>query len=100
MGLAAKAGKIVSGEKGCEISLKKGTIKLVLVAQDASDNTKKRFKDMCQYRGVDIRVFGEKNLLGKHIGKDMRAVVGIQDENFARQLIKLVDNQNTGTGGV
>lgn len=100
VGLAAKAGKIVSGEEGCEKSLKKGTVRLMLVARDASDNTRKRFIDMCQYRGVDIRIFGEKDLLGKYIGKVMRAVVGIQDENFAEQLIKLIDNQNSGTGGV
>jgi len=55
---------------------------------------------MCQYRGVDFRIFGEKDLLGKCIGKVMRAVVGIQDENFAKQLIKLIDNQNSGIGGV
>lgn len=61
---------------------------------------KKRFINMCQYRGVDFRIFGEKDLLGKCIGKVMRAVVGIQDENFAKQLIKLIDNQNSGIGGV
>jgi ribosomal protein L7Ae-like RNA K-turn-binding protein len=98
--LATKAGKTVSGEESCEKALKRGNVKLVLVAQDASDNTKKHFTNMCKYRGVDIRIFGEKNLLGKYTGKVMRAVVGILDENFSKQLIKLIDNQNSGTGGV
>jgi len=100
IGLATKAGKIVSGEEGCEKALKRGSVKLVLVAQDASDNTKNSFLNMCKYRGVDLRIFGEKDLLGKYAGKAMRAVVGILDENFARQLIRLIDNQNSGTGGV
>jgi len=100
IGLAAKAGKIVSGEESCEKVLKRGAVRLMLVAQDASDNTKKRFIDMCQYRGVDIRIFGEKALLGKYTGKDMRAVVGIQNKDFSKQLIKLIDNQNSGIGGV
>jgi len=43
IGLATKAGKIVSGGEGCEKALKRGSVKLVLVAQDASDNTKNSF---------------------------------------------------------
>lgn len=100
LGLATKSGNIISGEEGCDRALKKGTVSLLLVAGDASDNTKKRFIDACSYRGVDIRIFGEKALLGKYTGKDMRAVVGILNKGFAKQLIKLIDNQNIGIGGV
>ena len=43
VGLATKAGKIVSGEFSTEKSVKSGKGFVVLLAEDASDNTKKNF---------------------------------------------------------
>ena len=45
LGIAMRAGKLVSGEDGTMIDLKKGKLNLVIVAEDASNNTKKLFKD-------------------------------------------------------
>ena len=45
LGLATRAGKIVSGDDSTLLELKRGNVKLVIVAEDASDNTKKLFKD-------------------------------------------------------
>ena len=50
LGLATKAGKLISGEETCERALKLGKVFLVIVSDDASDNTKKKFNDMCKYR--------------------------------------------------
>lgn len=41
LGLAAKAGKVASGEFSTEKEVKSGNACLVIVAEDASDNTKK-----------------------------------------------------------
>ena len=43
VGLAMKAGKVVSGEFSTEKAVKEGKASLVIVAEDASDNTKKLF---------------------------------------------------------
>ena len=45
LGLATKAGKISSGEFSTEKEIKTGYAALVIVAEDASDNTKKKFKN-------------------------------------------------------
>ena len=50
LGLAAKAGRVVSGEFATEKAVKAGKARLVLVAGDASDNSKKKFSDMCTIR--------------------------------------------------
>ena len=47
IGLATKAGKTVSGEFSTEKSVKTGKGFLALVADDASENTKKKFRNMC-----------------------------------------------------
>lgn len=99
MGLAAKAGKLVSGEFACERSVKHKEACLVIVAEDASDNTKKKFSDMCCYRGVPIRCFGQKVLIGRYTGKETRAVVAILDENFSKKLTEMIDSAYSQFGG-
>ncbi len=95
MGLATKAGKLLSGEEACDKAVKSGKAKLVIVAGDASENTKKKFIDMCKYRGIDIRVFGEKDSIGRYTGKDVRSVVAILDWGFAGRLMEMIDGNGS-----
>ena len=46
LSLATKAGKTKSGEFLTEKAVKEGDAYLVIVAADASDNTRKRFQNM------------------------------------------------------
>ncbi|MDY5023246.1 MAG: ribosomal L7Ae/L30e/S12e/Gadd45 family protein, partial [Blautia sp.] len=52
VGLATKAGKTASGEFSTEKAVKTGKAYLVLVAEDASENTKKKFRNMCTFYEV------------------------------------------------
>jgi ribosomal protein L7Ae-like RNA K-turn-binding protein len=58
------------------------------VSEDASDNTKKMFSNMCEFYEVPIFYYGTKEELGHSIGKAMRSSLAITDENFANSLIK------------
>ena len=49
IGLATKAGKTAGGEFLTEREVKSGRAALVIVAEDASENTKKKFQNMCEY---------------------------------------------------
>lgn len=88
LGLAAKAGKIASGEFSVEKSVKSGHSYFVIVAEDASDNTKKMFDNMCHYYHVPLTFFGTKEELGHYIGKQFRASLAIEDEGFANGIMK------------
>jgi ribosomal protein L7Ae-like RNA K-turn-binding protein len=88
LGLACKAGKVVSGEFATDKSVKAGRARLVLVSEDASDNTKKMFSNMCEFYEVPRFFYGTKEELGHSIGKAMRSSLAITDENFANSLIK------------
>lgn len=90
LGLATRSRNLVSGEFMTERSVKDGTAKLVIVAEDASDNTKKEFCDMCAYYKVPIAILGTKEELGKSMGKEMRASLSITDQGFARSVNKLL----------
>ena len=49
IGMETKAGKTVSGEFATEKAVKTGKAFLVIVSEEASDNTKKKFRYMCSY---------------------------------------------------
>ena len=91
LGIAMRAGKLVSGEDGTMIDLKKGKLNLVIVAEDASNNTKKLFKDKSSFRHVNCIELSTKSDLGISIGKDSRPVIGIKDIGFANKIIQLID---------
>jgi len=99
MGLAVKAGRLLSGEEACERAIKSNNVNLIVVAKDASLNTKKKFTDKCKFRNVEIRFFGTKELIGRHIGKDIRSVIAILDEGFARKLAEKIDSCTDEFGG-
>lgn len=90
IGLATRARRLVSGEDVCQRQLRAGKGKLCIVAEDASDNTKKRFSDMCSYRNVEIVFFGQKEELGKFTGKEIRTVIVITDDGFAKKIRELL----------
>lgn len=83
LGLSMRAGKLVSGEDTTLRNIKKNRVKLVIVSKDASENTKKLFSDKCSFRNIDCVFFGDKNTLGRSIGKGPRAVIGLKDEKIA-----------------
>lgn len=88
LGMAMKAGKVASGEFSTEKSVKSGHAYLVIVSEDASNNTKKMFSNMCKFYEVPRYFFGTKEELGSAIGKGMRSSLAITDENFAKSIKK------------
>lgn len=88
IGLATRASKAVSGEFMTEKSVKTGHAYIVIVASDASDNTKKMFRNMCTYYQVPLYIYGTKQILGHGMGKESRASLAITDENFANAVEK------------
>ena len=88
--LATKAGKTKSGEFMTEKEVKEGRAHLVIVADDASDNTKKKFADSAAYYNKKIVIYGDKFELGKAIGKNERSVIVIKDGGFAKKIIDMI----------
>ena len=91
--MAAIAGKLVSGEFCTEREVKSGKAALVLVADDASDNTKKRFKNMCDFYKVPIYFYKDKDTLGHAIGKEFRASLAVLDQGFAGSIRKHLETE-------
>ena len=86
IGLAMKAGKLTSGEFSVEQAVKAGKAALVIVSETASENTKKKFHNMCTYYEVPLYFFGEKETLCHAMGKEFRASQAVLDEGFAKAI--------------
>lgn len=86
LSMAAKAGGIVSGEFSTEKALKEGRAYLVIVAADASENTRKHFSDMAAFRGVPIYQYMDKETLGHFVGKEFRASLAVTNEGLAHSI--------------
>ena len=94
LGLSAKSGNLVSGEFSTEKAVKEHKAALVVVTEDASDNTKKSFSNMCAYYHVPMIVFADKETLGHAIGKQFRASVAVTQDGFAKAILKLTESDN------
>ena len=94
LSIAAKAGKVISGELSVEKAVKTQKAYLVIVATDSSDRTKKNFADMCTYYDVPIRFYADKDSLGRFIGKEFRASVCLVDEGLANSIKEKIDRSD------
>lgn len=91
LSLCQKAGKLSSGEFSCEKAIQSGNAKLIILAEDASDNTKKKFINKSEFYKIPIIIFGLKNDIGHSIGKESRVVVAVNDENFALKIDSVIN---------
>ncbi len=94
IGLAMKAGKVAGGEFSTERAVKSRKACLVIVAGDASDNTKKNFRDACKYYKVPMIEYGSKVSIAHAVGREVRASIAILDTGFAKAIEKLVKPEN------
>lgn len=88
LGLAHRAGKVASGEFSTERAVKSQRALLVVVAADASENTKKMFRNMCTFYQVPIYLYASKEELGYALGKQERASLAVVEEGFAKSLVE------------
>lgn len=86
-----KAGGLAFGTEACLDLIEKRKIKLVIVAEDAADRTKKNFEFMCNKNHIRMMVFASIEELSQSIGQKNKAVFGVKNENFANQIYKIIN---------
>lgn len=95
LGLAARGRKVLSGEFSTEKAVKTGSAELVIAAGDASDNTKKLFRNMCAFYEVPFYEYGTKEELGHCIGRQYRASLAITDTGLAKAVEEKIKSSKT-----
>ena len=91
LGLARRAGKLCFGTEACIKEIESNKIKLVIIAEDAAERTKKKFKNLCSQKNIPICESLRIEEISKAIGQQNKAVVGIKDTNFSKEIIKIIN---------
>lgn len=90
LGIARKGGNISIGFDATVSDVEKSKSILVIIASDASDKTKKNIKFICDKYNCNYIEFGEKEIIGKSLGRKVVGVLSIRDKNIASYLINNV----------
>lgn len=92
IGLARKAGKLISGTDFVCDAIRKNKIFLVVCSDSVSDNTKKKLSDCCTYYRVALYFAdASKEALGNAIGKSFTACVGVTDQNLSELISRNIN---------
>jgi ribosomal protein L7Ae-like RNA K-turn-binding protein len=86
IGLANKAGKTLIGTAACETGIRRGKMKLLLLQEDMSQSSIRKFKSICDKNKVDVLVVSGYDVLGSAVGKPGIMVLGITDEGFSDKI--------------
>ena len=89
LGLALRARQLESGTPTVLASVRNNSAKLVIIAEDASPNTKKQFLDKCDYYKIPAYIILSRDEISHAIGKE-RAVCAFTDNGFAQSFKKLL----------
>ena len=85
LGLAQRAGRIISGEELVVKAIQEGKAKLVFLAHDAAPNLSKKIKDKSHYYQVDVSTVFSTLELSSAIGK-ARKVLASTDAGFTKKM--------------
>ncbi|MBO5180026.1 MAG: ribosomal L7Ae/L30e/S12e/Gadd45 family protein [Clostridia bacterium] len=86
LGLCMKAGKLAYGSDMCEENIKNKKAKILIIAVDTSDNTKKKFENICARENTELFFFGDIDSISHSIGKSNKAIIAILDDGFANKI--------------
>ena len=84
LGLAARSRKISSGDIAMS-DLRSNSAKLMILADDIGNNSKKKLLNKCEYYHIPF-VYMDADVMNHAIGTSNRKFIAILDEGFAQKL--------------
>ena len=91
LSMAQKAGRIVSGSTAVEQALQAKKAKRILVAVDATEDSREKFEYLSEKYKIPCSLCLTKEALGECLGREYRAVAALLDKGFSDALRKLLD---------
>lgn len=93
LGLAKRSGNLIEGYSKCDEQRNRRSFYLVIISDDASNSTKKKFKNHCIEKKIPLIEDFSKEELGNPIGREELKVLAVVDKNMAEKLISLYENE-------
>ena len=91
LGFAKKSKNLLMGYNTCVFAMNKKKIKLLIIAEDISENTGKKIEKEAKKHQVTCRVYGKSEDLSQMAGTGGRSIFGITDQNFAEVMLKEIE---------
>jgi ribosomal protein L7Ae-like RNA K-turn-binding protein len=98
LGMATRAGALVPGTERVREAARAGTLRLAVMASDASDNSRGKLLPLLTARGISHVIRYERNELGAAVGRGPLSAVGVVDRAFADRLLALLDDGGGAEG--
>ena len=93
LGLAKRAGKIVTGTLKVQEAVRSGKALMVLMATDISDGSRKKIKNTCDYYNTELAEYSTMEMLSASLGeKKLITSIAITDTNFKILIKKQIVN--------
>jgi ribosomal protein L7Ae-like RNA K-turn-binding protein len=96
LGLAKRAGALITGNDAAMAAIRSGKARLVIVARDTGGNAMKKYHDKCRYYQVPLLELFDKQRLGQAVGKAHGAIIVVTDKGFAEKFSQLAGEMNGG----
>ncbi len=90
LGLAQRAGRLISGEELVVDAIRKGQAKLVFLAQDAGPNLTKKITDKSKTYQVEVVTAFSTLELSIAVGKS-RKVLAVTDAGFTKKMRSIME---------
>ena len=91
LGLCARAGKLITGEKAVVQAIRTGTCQLAVLDDAVAENGRKAVRQACETHQVPL-LYTESGQLGNAIGKPNRMAAAVTDEGFAKRIRELSES--------
>ncbi len=91
LGLAARGRLLVNGYNTCIFMAGKRKIKLIIIAEDLSENSAKKMIQLATSKNIPYRIYGSKESLSHITGKTDSGIFGITDENITKAILEEID---------
>ncbi len=94
LGFATKSRNLLKGYNTCVLAMNKNKIKLLIIAEDVSENTMKKIISAAKDKKVNYRIYSTCDELSKPCGTSGRGIFGITDLNFAKVILEEIDRED------
>jgi ribosomal protein L7Ae-like RNA K-turn-binding protein len=86
LGLARRARALTVGSRETRAGLRRGDVRLVLLAGDGSERDRSRLLRAAREAGTPARIAGSRAELGSSLGRGEVAVCGVTDPHLAAEI--------------
>jgi ribosomal protein L7Ae-like RNA K-turn-binding protein len=92
--LCRRARKLSAGSFACETALREGVAVVIVIASDASENTRQKFVNKAFFYKIPVYIYGTIAELSKASGTANRAVFAVTEKGLAADIISNFRNNN------